>query len=106
MKWSLWLAAMGLAVPCLAGCGGGQAGRIAELAVQRAERAAVSPWISASERVAAQNAARDSEGLYSRVAEIVRRHVDDLEEEDAKRVVEYACEANDLFKVGANPSVA
>jgi hypothetical protein len=106
MKWSVWLAAMGLAVPCLAGCGGGQAGRIAELAVQRADRAAISPWIGASERVAAQSAARDSDGLYSRVAGIVRKHVDDLEEEDAKRVVKYACEANDLFQVGPNPSKA
>ena len=92
MKWSVWVAAMSLAVPCLAGCGGGQAGRIAELAVQRAERAAISPWIGASERVAAQSAARDSDGLYSRVADLVRSHVDDLDEEVARRVVRFACE--------------
>ena len=90
----------------LAGCGGGEAARIAELAVQQADRAATSPWITASERAAAQRAAKNTGGLSTRVVELVRRHVDDLDEDDAKRVVKYACEANDLAQVGPNPTQA
>ncbi len=40
------------------------------------------------------------------MAELVRSHIDDLDEEDAKRVVKFACEANDLSQVGPNPSKA
>lgn len=97
---------MVLGVVSLAGCGGGQAARIAELAVQRAERAATSPWITAAEQTAARSAAKDPDGLSTRVVNLVRRYVDDLDEEDAKTVVKYACEANDLAQVGPNPTPA
>lgn len=95
-----------LGAASLAGCTGGQAARIAELAAQRAERAATSPWITAAEQAAARSAAKDSEALSTRVANLVRRYVDDLDEDDAKKVVKYACEANDLAQVGPNPTPA
>lgn len=106
MRRSALVVVVVLGAVSLAGCGGGQAARIAELAVQRAERAATSPWITAAEHAAARSAAKDSDGLSARVVSLVRRYVDDLDEEDAKRVVKYACEANELVQVGPNPTSA